>query len=83
MVLILLTVNQPRPRVGAVARWSWLVWCCVLVAVFEAFLLAHRFKLLPFAPYVPTCQKLLILTFSVWLGFYAVVLRRLLRKALI
>lgn len=83
LVLILLTVNQPRPRVGAVARWSWLVWCCVLVAVFEAFLLAHRFKLLPFAPYVPTCQKLLILTFSVWLGFYAVVLRRLLRKALI
>ena len=83
LVLILLTVNQPRPLVGAAARWSWLVWCCVLVAVFEAFLLAHRFKLLPFAPYVPTCQKLLILTFSAWLGFYAVVLRRLLRRALI
>ena len=82
LALILLTVRQPRPRVGAAARWSWLVWCCVLVAVFEAFLLAHRFKLLPFAPYVPTCQKLLILTFSAWLGFYAVALHRLLRKVL-
>jgi hypothetical protein len=78
--LILLTVRQSRPRISATVRWSWLIWCCAQVAVLEAFLLAHRFKLLPFAPYVPTCQKLTILTFIAFLGFYAVTLHRLLRR---
>lgn len=78
--LLILTPERNNPRVPRHVRWGWLAWCCVLVAVFEGFLLSHRFKLLPFSPYVPTCQKLLILTFIVWIEYYAVLLFRLTRS---
>ena len=74
VALLLLTPAKNNPRVSGVSRWAWLAWCCALVGVFEAFLLAHRFKLLPFSPYVPTCQKLVILTFIAWIEYYAVLL---------
>ena len=80
LVLFLLTSGRSNPRVPQAVRWSWLAWCLLLVAAFELFLLGHRFKLLPFAPYVPTCQKLLILTFAAWLTYYAVTLFSLTRK---
>ena len=80
LVLFQLTSGRSNPRVSKVVRWSWLAWCLLLVTVFELFLLCHRFKLLPFAPYVPTCQKLLILTFAAWLSYYAVTLFSLTRK---
>ena len=73
-VLLLLTPERNNPRVPKAVRWGWLAWCVVLVAVFEALLLAHHFKRLPFSPYVPTCQKVLILTFIGWIGHYAALL---------
>lgn len=72
--LLLLTPARFNPRVPGLSRWGWLAWCVVLVAVFEAFLLAHHFKRLPFSPYVPTCQKVLILTFIAWIEYYAALL---------
>ena len=75
VVLLTLTSGRNNPRVPAAARWGWLVWCVLLVGVFGTFQLCHRFKVLPYAPYVPTCQKLLILTFAAWLGNYALRLR--------
>jgi hypothetical protein len=79
--LLALTLRGAGSRVPATVRWGWLAWCGLLVAAFEAFLVCHRARLLPFAPYVPTCQKLLILTFASWLGYYAALLRRLTRRA--
>jgi len=74
--IFILTPQRNNPRVPGSVRWSWLVWCCLLVAIFQSFLTLHRFKILPFAPYVPTCQKLLILTFIVWIEYYAFLLFR-------
>ncbi len=84
-VLLLLTPKRNNPEVSGRVRWGWLVWGLALCTVFEAFLLCHAFKLLPFAPYVPTCQKALILTFVAWLVSYAAMLhlktRRPVRRA--
>jgi len=74
VALLLLTPERNNPRVSRSVRWGWLAWCVVVVAVFETFLLAHHFKRLPFSPYVPTCQKLLILTFIAWIEYYAALL---------
>ena len=71
VAVFILAPERNNPLVPRAARWGWLIWSCLLTAVFETFLLCHRFKLLPFAPYVPTCQKILILTFVAWLGYYA------------
>lgn len=80
VAVLVLTPERNNPLVPRAARWGWLAWSCVLVAVFETFLLCHRFKLLPFAPYVPTCQKVLILTFVAWLVDYAARLFLLTRR---
>lgn len=53
---------------------------CTLVAIFESFILLHRFKILSWSPYVPTCQKILILTFIVWIEYYAFILLRRTRR---
>ena len=73
-VLLILTPKRNNPGVSGRMRWGWVVWGLALCAVFVAFLAGHAFKLLPFAPYVPTCQKLLILTFVAWLVSYAAIL---------
>ena len=80
VVILALTPGRSNPRVSAAVRWGWLAWCMLLVTVFCAFLLCRRVRVLPFAPYVPTCQKLLILTFAAWLGDYAARLCRLTRR---
>ena len=74
IVLLILTPKRNNPDVPGHVRWGWVIWGLALSAVFQAFLTAHSFKMLPFAPYVPTCQKLLILTFVAWLVYYAVLL---------
>lgn len=76
VVFLVLTPKRNNPRVSGSVRWGWLVWGIVLSAVFEVFLICHAFRLLPFAPYVPTCQKFLILTFVAWVTYYAVLLFR-------
>ena len=53
----------------------------VLVTIFEVFLIRHSLHKLPFAPYVPTCQKLLILTFVAWMVYYAVLLSQATRRS--
>jgi len=80
LALLMLTPARLNPRTSGLARWNWLVWCSALVTVFQTFLCCHQAKVLPFAPYVPTCQKLLILTFAAWLGYYALLLSRLTRR---
>ena len=74
IALLILTPGKNNPRVPRHIRLGWLTWCCILVAIFQALLLLHRFKVLPFSPYVPTCQKLLILTFMLWIEYYALLL---------
>lgn len=74
VVLLVLTPQRTNPGVPRGVRWGWLAWCVTLVALFETFLVGHSLKLLPFAPYVPTCQKGLILTFVAWIAYYAAVL---------
>lgn len=48
-------------------RIGILTWMLTLTAVFCIFLLLHKLRMCPFAPYVPTCQKLLIATYLAWL----------------
>lgn len=80
IALLVLTPQRNSPRVSGRVRWSWLIWCCTLVAIFESFILLHRFKILSWSPYVPTCQKILILTFIVWIEYYAFILFRRTRR---
>lgn len=81
VVLVVLTPGRNNPGVPGRVRWGWVAWGLALCAVFEAFLVGHSLKALPFSPYVPTCQKLLILTFVAWMGHYAVLLRLRTRRA--
>lgn len=74
ITMIILAFKHNNPKVSPLIRWGWLAWSAALITVFEFFLLAHRLQLLPFAPYVPTTQKVVILTFSVWLTQYAFLL---------
>ena len=74
VVFLVLTPKRNNPYVSGSVRWGWLAWGLVLSAVFEAFLVCHAFKVLPFAPYIPICQKFLILTFAAWVAYYAVLL---------
>ena len=46
----------------------WTIWFGVLVIVFT---LCIDLKAIPFSPYVPTTQKLLIASFAVWSGWIA------------
>ena len=78
--LLVLTPGRCNPRVPGYVRWGWLAWGSVLTVVFEVFLISHALKRLPFSPYVPTCQKILILTFMAWLVYYAVLLFRRTRR---
>ncbi len=78
--LLVLTPQRNSPRVSGRVRWSWLIWCCTLVIIFESFIVLHRFKILSWSPYVPTCQKILILTFIVWIEYYAFLLFRKTRR---
>ena len=81
IALLILTPACNNRRVSAAVRWGWLAWCVVLVSIFEVFLVRHSLHKLPFAPYVPTCQKLLILTFVAWMVYYAVLLSQATRRS--
>ena len=55
-----------RFRKGADLVWT--IWFAVLVIVFA---LCIDLKAIPFSPYVPTTQKLLIVSFAIWSGWIA------------
>ncbi|MFO7936165.1 MAG: lysoplasmalogenase family protein [Kiritimatiellia bacterium] len=76
IALLTLTPGKTNPRVPRHIRLAWLTWCSILVVIFLGFQTLHHFGVLPFSPYVPTCQKLLILTFALWLEYYALLLFR-------
>lgn len=44
----------------------WIVALISTALLLGVFLLLHEMKVLPFAPYVPTVQKMLIVSFAVW-----------------
>ena len=49
-------------------------WTCLLTAVcslFTAFIVLHGIGVLPFAPWFPTMQKILIVLFALWTGTVA------------
>jgi len=74
VTIITLAFKRNNPKVPSAVRWGWLIWGFAVIATFEFFLLAHQFRLLPFAPYVPTVQKIVILTFAAWMINYALLL---------
>ncbi|MDD4101096.1 MAG: lysoplasmalogenase family protein [Kiritimatiellae bacterium] len=74
IMLLLMTPAGNNRRAPGSVRWGLLAWALILVALFQSALLAHRYKVMPFSPYVPTLQKMLILTFVGWITYYAVVL---------
>ena len=80
IMLLLMTPARNNRRAPGVVRWSLLVWSMALVALFQLSLLGHRHKIMSFSPYVPTLQKMLIMTFVAWLTYYAVVLYRVTRR---
>lgn len=80
VAVIVLTASGGNNRAPRSARKLWCIWMIGLVAVFEVFLGLHKFKVLPFSPYVPTIQKILILSFIFWICFYAGLLFRRLHK---
>ena len=48
-----------------------LAWTCWLVLLVIVFALCIDLKAIPFSPYVPTTQKLLIVSFAAWTGWIA------------
>ena len=55
-----------RLRKGA--DLAWMVWFVVIITVFA---LCIDLKAIPFSPWVPSMQKLLIVSFAVWSGWIA------------
>jgi len=77
VMLLLMTPACNNHRVSGFFRWGLLAWAIILVTFFELALIGHRYKIVPFAPYVPTLQKMLILTFVAWLTCYAAIVFRM------
>jgi len=78
-VLLVISINNRYSRMSRTGRWLWFAWLMSVVAVFQTFLLLFQFRQLPFSPCIPTCQKVLIASFILWLISHAVVLLRDLR----
>lgn len=55
-----------RLRKGA--DLAWMVWFVVIITIFA---LCIDLKAIPFSPWVPSLQKLLIVSFAVWSGWIA------------
>ena len=55
-------------RRGKRADVAWLAWFAIVVALFAVFL---NVDAIPFSPWVPTTQKVLIVSFAVWAGWLA------------
>ncbi len=71
IIILLLTFKRNNPTVSSAIRWGWMIGCATIISIFSGCLLAHHFHYLPFAPYVPTLQKIVILSFVAWLLNYA------------
>jgi len=69
-----LVICRYSRRLGVKVRVGACAWMLALTAVFCMFLLLHKLRICPFAPYVPTCQKLLIVTYLAWLACLAAAL---------
>lgn len=52
------------------------VWMALVAMVFETVLVLDQRDILPFSPYVPSAQKLMIVSFMLWQFLYAVRLAR-------
>ena len=52
------------------------VWMALIATAFETVLLLDKLDILPFSPYVPSAQKLMIVSFMLWQLLYAVRLAR-------
>ncbi len=73
---IAITINNGFSRMSPQWRYTWCSWLLITVAVFEYYLGMHAIRRLPFSPYVPTCQKIVIASFILWLFFHAYILLR-------
>ena len=57
--------------VARLRKWAdlaWMVWFVVIITIFA---LCIDLKAIPFSPWVPSMQKLLIVSFAVWAGWIA------------
>ena len=59
-------------RVGKAAC----VWMALVATVFETVLFLDQRDIIPFSPYVPSAQKLVIVSFMLWQFAYAVRIAR-------
>jgi len=83
IAVLALSVGNSKSRMSCVARYAWSSAILAAIIVFGIFLwLQIRYKC-PLTPYVATTQKLVIVSFMGWLGFYAVVLRQCIQKFVI
>jgi len=76
LAVLAVSIKNESCRFSRLARYCWCGWLLGVVAVFELFLGLHGIRQLPFSPYVPCCQKVLIVSFIVWMMAYALVLLR-------
>ena len=71
LIFLLLAFRQLNPGMSFAMRWGWVIAGFTIVGIFCIFLFCHSMKWLPFSPYVPTFQKLIIVTFALYLNSYA------------
>lgn len=72
LIFLLLAFRQLNPGMSFAMRWGWVIAGFTIVGIFCVFLFCHSMKWLPFSPYVPTFQKLIIVTFALYLNSYAI-----------
>ncbi|MBQ7188102.1 MAG: hypothetical protein IJR99_01665 [Kiritimatiellae bacterium] len=81
LIFLLLAFRRLNPEMSFAMRWGWVIAGFTIVGIFCVFLFCHSMKWLPFSPYVPTFQKLIIITFALYLNSYALYgLRRFRRE---
>jgi len=71
LIFLLLAFRQLNPGMSFAMRWGWVIAGFTIVGIFCIFQFCHSMKWLPFSPYVPTFQKLIIVTFALYLNSYA------------
>jgi hypothetical protein len=74
IAIVAMSFDPPRCGFSNAARKTWLTLGVLVIGVFQLFLALHKLKVIRFAPWVPSAQKAIILTYILWMVFLGTLL---------